>query len=158
MSESTTEFNDTLSSHEGKAYMTISGKNREGFEISKLTAEVEFTIASKRMLGHRWTQHKPTGVEGTGSMTMYFMNSEMLQAAQAYTKSGAFTGFTLLVINDDPKSSVGTQEVALYGVIPKKFPVAYLDDSSDDELTFDTDFTYDSLEVLSSFSRPTNFA
>jgi hypothetical protein len=154
MSESATLLTDTLSAHEGTAYITISGSNREAFELSKLSAELEFTITSKQRLGHRMKQHKVTGCEGTGSATFYFMNSQQMNAAITYISSGTFTGFTLLITNDDPASTVGTQEVALYNVIPKKFPVAYLEES-DDPITYDTDITFDKLAPLSTFNLPT---
>lgn len=152
MSEMTT-LKDTINAREGNAYMTIRGRNREAFELSKFTSKIESTVLTKTLLGHRMAQHKITGVEGTGSMTMYFMNSEMLQAAIAYYKSGQFTGFTISVLNEDPQSSVGQQRVALYNVIPKDFPVAYLEES-DDPLSFDTDFTFDAIGLLSRFSLP----
>lgn len=154
MSESVSKLSDTVSGHEGKAYITVNGSNREAFDLSKITAELEFTITDKQLLGHRMKQHKVTGCEGTGSATFYFMNSQQLNAAIQYVKSGSFTGFTLLVINDDAGSTVGKQEVALYNVIPKKFPVTYLDDSSDDPLTYDTDITFDRMALLESFSTP----
>lgn len=154
MSESISQLSDTLSAHEGKAFITIAGSNREMFDLVKLSAEMEFTIASKALLGHRMKQHKVTGCEGTGSMTCYFMNSQQMNAAIDYVNSGSFVGFTLLVINNDPGSSVGLQEVALYNVIPKKFPVAYLDES-DDPLSYDTDITFDKVAPLTNFSLPT---
>lgn len=156
MNEATTLYNDTVNGHEGEAYLTINGSNRKAFELSKFTAEVELTVSEKRMLGHRLSQHKVTGSKGSGSMTMYHMNSEMINYAKEYLKDGTFTGFTMLVIQDDPQSTVGRQEIAYYGVIPAKLPGSYLDDSSDDALTFDTDFTFDNYEVLSSFSAPAN--
>lgn len=152
--ESVSKLSDTISSREGKAYITISGSNREAFDLSKLTAELELSVTDKQLLGHRMKQHKVTGCEGTGSATFYFMNSEQLNAAIAYVNSGSFTGFTLLVMNDDAGSTVGRQEVALYNVIPKKFPLAYLDDSSDDPLTYDTDITFDRMALLGSFNTP----
>ncbi|NLG92546.1 MAG: phage tail tube protein [Clostridiales bacterium] len=156
MEEAKTLYSDTVSGHEGKGYITIDGHNREAFELSKFTAEIELTVSEKRMLGHRMTQHKVTGAKGTGSMTMYHMNSEMINYAKKYLKNGTFTGFTMLVVQDDEGSTVGKQEIAYYGVIPTKLPGSNLDDSSDDGVTFDTDFTFDSFEILSSFDSPAN--
>jgi len=152
-----TKLSDTISSKEGSAYVTINGSNRKMFEISKLEAYIELTINDKQMLGHRMKQHKITGAEGTGSMTMYFMNSAMANAAISYINSGTFTGLTLFVTNSDAESTVGTNEVALYNVIPKKFALAHIDDSSDDPITADTDFTFDSVSRLSSFNLPSTY-
>lgn len=157
MAENYTRLADTISSREGKAYVTINGQNRELFEVSALTAQIDLTVQERRMLGHRMTQHKVVGATGTGSLTMYFMNSEMLNQAIQYLKTGNYRGLKLQVKNEDPQSTVGKQEVVLLNVILNSVPAAILDDSSDDPITFDTDFTFDDIENLESFQLPENY-
>jgi len=157
VAENYTRLPDTISAREGKAYITIDGQNRELFEISALTAQLDLTVQERRMLGHRMTQHKVVGAAGTGSMTMYFMNSEMLNQAIQYLRTGNYRGLKLQVKNEDPQSTVGRQEVVLLNVILATIPVATLDDQSDDPITFDTDFTFDDIEVLESFNLPENY-
>ena len=157
MAENYTRFADTISSHEGKAYITIDGQNRELFEISALTAQIDLSVQERRMLGHRMTQHKVVGATGTGSMTMYFMNSEMLNQAIQYLRTGNYKGLKVQVKNEDPQSTIGKQEVVLSNVILATIPVTTLDDQSDDPITFDTDFTFDDIEVLESFKLPENY-
>lgn len=153
----TIRLQDTISGREGKAYGTIDGSNRELFELSALSANINLITTSKRMLGSRMTQHKVIGAEGTGNMTMYFANSDMLRQTLNYIRSGRFRGLTLQVINEDPASTIGKQEVVLTNVIPSTIPVAYLDDSSDDPITVDTDITFDGIEGLSFFKLPDSF-
>lgn len=157
MPENYTKLSDTISAREGKAYITINGQNRELFEISALTAQIDLNVLERRLLGHRMTQHKVVGATGTGSMTMYFMNSEMQNQAIQYMRSGQFRSFKLQVKNEDPASTVGKQEVVLLNVIPASIPAAILDDQSDDPITFDTDFTFDNIENLASFKLPENY-
>ena len=157
MAENYTRLPDTISAREGKAYITINGQNRELFEISALTAQIDLTVQERRMLGHRMTQHKVVGATGTGSMTIYFMNSEMLNQAIQYLRTGNYRGLKFQVKNEDPQSTVGRQEVVLLNVILATIPVATLDDQSDDPITFDTDFTFDDIEVLESFNLPENY-
>ena len=157
MPENYTNISDTISSHEGKAYIAIDGQNRELFEISALTAQIDLTVQERRMLGHRMTQHKVVGATGTGSLTMYFMNSEMLNQAIKYLRTGNYKGLKLQVKNEDPQSTVGKQEVVLSNVILSSVPVAILDDSSDDPITFDTDFTFDEIVNLQGFKLPVNY-
>ena len=157
MAENYTRLPDTISAREGKAYITINGQNRELFEISALTAQIDLTVQERRMLGHRMTQHKVVGATGTGSLTMYFMNSEMLNQAIQYLRTGNYKGLKIQVKNEDPQSTVGKQEVVLLNVILATIPVATLDDQSDDPITFDTDFTFDDIEVLESFNLPENY-
>ena len=157
MAENYTRLSDTISAREGKAYITIDGKNRELFEISALTAQIELNVQERRMLGHRMTQHKVVGATGTGSMTMYFMNSQMLNQAIQYLRTGNYKGLKVQVKNEDPQSTVGKQEVVLLNVILSSVPAAILDDQSDDPITFDTDFTFDDIENLESFQLPVNY-
>ncbi|HAY3897740.1 TPA: phage tail tube protein [Escherichia coli] len=148
---------DTISSKEGKAYITIDGQNRELFEISSIKAQLDMSVQSRPLLGHRMTQHKVVGAEGTGSMTMYFMNSDMLRLAMNYIKSGKISDIKLQVRNEDSQSTVGRQEVILLGVILNTIPVVNLDDSSDDPITVDTDFTFDDIEGLDFFDLPSTY-
>lgn len=157
MSGNYTRLADTISSKEGKAYITINGSNRELFEIVSLKAQLDLTVQSKRMMGHRMTQHKVIGAEGTGSMTMYFMNSDMLRLALDYIKKGKYGGLKLQVKNEDEQSTVGTQEVLLLNVLLKTIPVAVIDADSDDPVTIDTDFTFDDIEGLNYFDLPENY-
>jgi len=157
MAENYTRLADTISSHEGKAYVTINGQNRELFEVSALTAQIDLIVQERRMLGHRMTQHKVVGATGTGSLTMYFMNSEMLNQAIKYLRTGNYRGLKIQVKNEDPQSTVGKQEVVLLNVILATIPVTTLDDQSDDPITFDTDFTFDDIEILESFALPENY-
>lgn len=157
MSDNSARLADTISSHEGKAFVTIDGSNRELFEVSNLRAQLDMIVTSKRMLGNRMTQHKVTGAEGTGSMTTYFMNSQVLKQAIAYLKSGNYKPLTLQVYNEDAQSTIGKQEVVMTGVILATIPVTALDDGSDDPITFDTDFTFDGIENLESFALPENY-
>ena len=157
MAENYTRLADTISSREGKAYITIDGQNRELFEISTLSAQIDLIVQERRLLGHRMTQHKVVGATGTGSMTMYFMNSEMLNQTIQYLRTGNYRGLKVQVKNEDPQSTIGKQEVVLLNVILATIPVATLDDQSDDPITFDTDFTFDDIEVLESFKLPENY-
>lgn len=157
MADNYVRLSDTISSKEGKAYITINGQNRELFEISSLTAQLELNVQSRQMLGHRMVQHKVVGAEGTGSMTMYFMNSDMLRLAIQYIKEGKYGGLKLQIKNEDAQSTIGKQEIVLLGVLLNTIPVAALDDQSDDPITVDTDFTFDDIEGLSFFDLPANY-
>ena len=157
MAENYTRLAVTISALEGKAYFTIVGHYRELFEISALTAQIDLIVQERRMLGHRMTQHKVVGATGTGSMTIYFMNSQMLNQAIQYLRTGNYKGLKIQVKNEDSQSTIGKQEVVLLNVILTTIPVATLDDQSDDPITFDTDFTFDDIEVLESFKIPENY-
>lgn len=151
-----TRLADTIIAQEGKAYITIDGENRELFEVSKLRAQLDMVVQERRMLGNRMTQHKVTGVTGSGSATLYFMNSDQLNQTIKYIKKGTQSNIKLHVKNNDPQSTVGEQDVVLSNVIFKTIPVTAIEES-DDPVTFDSDFTFDSIESLGSFELPENY-
>ncbi len=148
-----TKLADTISAQEGKAFITLDGVTRELFEISSLRAQLDMVVQERRMLGSRMTQHKVTGVTGSGSATLYFMNSEQLNQTIDYIKNGTRGSITLLVTNNDPQSSVGEQKVKLSNVIFNTIPVTALEES-DDPVTFDSDFTFDGIDSENSFVLP----
>ena len=66
-----TKISDLVTGSEGSAFITVDGQNRYFFELSKIEANIEFTVIAKKLLGHRMKQHKTVGAEGKGSITMY---------------------------------------------------------------------------------------
>lgn len=156
MASNYTRLSDTITAQEGSAIITINGSNRDLFEISSLRAQLDMVVQERRMLGHRMTQHKVTGTTGSGSATLYFMNSEQLNQAISYINYGTRGSISLKVKNSDPQSTVGVQEVVLRNVIFNTIPVAALEES-DDPITFDSDFTFDEISCLSSFELPENY-
>lgn len=157
MADNYTRLADTLAADEGKAYITINGQNRELFELQSIKAQIELKVQERRMLGNKMTQHKVVGVTGTGSATLYFMNSEHLNNAIQFIKTGKLYPVKIQLKNEDPQSTVGRQEVVLGNVIFNTIPVAALEDNSDDPITFDSDFTFDSIDNLESFQLPENY-
>lgn len=156
MGDTFTRLSDTIASNEGKVFITIDGQNRELFEVQSIKAQLDLIIQERRMLGNRMTQHKVVGVTGTGSATLYFMNSQMLNLAIQYIKNGKFANNKIQMKNEDPQSTIGKQEVVISNTIFKTIPVAAVEES-DDPITFNSDFTFDGIENLESFVLPANY-
>lgn len=156
MAENYTMLSDTLAGSEGSGFITRNGRNRKFYEISKVDAHVELKVAERKLLGHRMSQHKVVGASGSGSGTFYFMNSDALKEFLDYKKTGKFAGSTMQFTNEDPQSTVGRQTVTLFHVILSTIPVAYLEDDSEDPITFDSDFTFDDCDCLEAFQPPEN--
>lgn len=156
MADNYTRLSDTIAADEGIAYITINGQNRELFELQSIRAQIDLIVQERRMFGHKMTQHKVVGATGTGSATLYFMNSEHLNNAIQYIKTGKIAPIKVQIKNEDPQSTVGKQEVVLMNVIFATVPAAAVEES-DDPLTFDTDFTFDDIENLESFQLPANY-
>lgn len=145
------KVDDTLNSNEGKGFVTINGITRELFELKKIEAFIELIVSERKMLGHRMIKHKVAGAKGSGSIEMYFNNSDLLKEVINYIKSGKSPEISIQTYNDDPTSNVGRQEVVLRHVIIAKLLACKLDVESEDGLTQEADFTFDDIDGLEYF-------
>lgn len=142
---------DALNGKEGKAFMTLNGRNIEMFSLKKFQSDAEFQESDFKVVGTRLVQKKTTGVSLTGSMTIYYGTPHFLRILQEYLKTGKLPYFTLQVTNDDPSTSVGTQTVAFYNVKLQKLPIAILDAEAE-FLEMEVSFSYTGIEVLNYFN------
>ena len=151
-----TKISDLVSAVEGSAFITVDGENRYFFELSKIDASIEFTVIAKRLFGHRMKQHKVVATEGKGSLTLYNVSPAALAIYQQYVKEGKTPQISIQTTNEDTASTIGRRTVVMRNCILAKVPVAALDDSSEDLSTVDTDFTFDDVDDLESFTLPEN--
>lgn len=144
---------DAVNGKEGRAFASINGQNVEMFNIKKFHTDAEFQESDFKVVGTRLVQKKTTGVQLTGSMTIYYGTPEWLDLVEQYLKTGKLPYFTLQITNDDPATSIGVQTVAFYDVKLSKLPVSILDADAE-YLTSDVTFNFTSFEVLSRFNAP----
>ncbi len=104
---------DAISGKSGKAIATINGRVRELFEIRNLKATITKKKVEFNAIGHMQTQHKATGATGTGSVTYYNITSEWAKLMAEYFRTGIDIYFDMIIINEDPSSKIGRQEVKL---------------------------------------------
>lgn len=151
-----TKITDLVTGNEGSAFITMDGQNRYFFELSKIESSIEFTVIAKKLMGHRMKQHKVVAAEGKGSMTMYNVSPAALEVYQQYIKTGKTPQISIQTTNEDQASTIGRRTVVMRNVILAKVPVAKLDDSSEELDTTDTDFTFDDVDDLESYTLPEN--
>jgi hypothetical protein len=144
---------DTISGQEGRAYATIDGENVEMFYLKNLEATIEKQKAELKALGRRGVQHRAAGWKGTGTMTIYYVTSRFRQMMYDYISTGKDVYFDITVINEDPNSTVGKQQVQLKNVNLDKVIVAKLDTESD-ILDEEVGFTFEDVLISSSFADP----
>jgi len=144
---------DALNGKQGKAIATINGQNQELFGAKKIQTDAEFQESDFKVIGTTLVQKKTTGVNLTGTMTIYYGTPIFIRMVQEYIKTGKMTFFNLQIENDDPSTSVGKQTVVYYNCKLNKVPLSILDSDSD-FLEEEVGFSYTNIEVLDWFTNP----
>ena len=146
---------DALNGKQGSAIMTIDGENHELFGAKKVNTDAEFQESDFKVIGTTLVQKKTTGVNLTGTMTIYYGTPLFIKMVQEYIKTGKIPYFDLQIENDDPSTSVGKQTVVYYNCKLSKVPLSILDADAD-FLEEEVGFSYTSIEVLNWFTDPAN--
>lgn len=151
-----TKISDLVAGNEGSAYINVDGENRYFFEASKVDANIEFTVAPKRLLGSRMKQHKIVNAEGKGTLAIYRVSPAALEIYKQYIKEGRTPEISIQTVSEDPASTIGRQTVVMRHCLLSKVPVAYLDDESEDMAKSEIDFTFDAVDNLEDYKLPEN--
>jgi hypothetical protein len=144
---------DTISGKEGRAYAKINGNNEELFFAKSVEANVDKNKSEVKSIGKRMTGHKVTGLNGTGSMTLYYLTPLFRSMIADYKKTGVDLYFDMVIENEDPQSSAGKQSILLMGCNIDSTVLAKLDGDSDDPLEEDADFTFEDFDILTPFNK-----
>ena len=144
---------DPISGKEGVAYAKINGNNEELFFAKTIEATVEKAKSEIKAIGRRMTGHKTTGLNGTGSMTLYYLTPLFRQMVKQYKDTGVDIYFDLVVENSDPSSSAGKQTTLLMDCNLDSVLLTKLDADSDDPLEEDADFTFEDYDILEEFTK-----
>ena len=143
---------DAISGKEGKCTAVIDGNVVELIEIMNYTATLNKTKNSFRALGHRGTQSKAAGWEGTGSFTARYVNSLFIKMLIDYAKTGKDFYFDMIVVNEDPSSATGKQTIQLGDCNLDGGDIAKLDIEAD-FLDHQFNFTFSEVDILDEFNK-----
>ena len=143
---------DTVNGREGVATAIIDGKVVELMELSNININIEKIKSEFKAMGTRSTQNRTTGWRGTGSMTVRYVSTRWAEMIQKYIKTGVDTYFTIVVTNEDPGSKTGKQVIQILGCNMDSMDIAKLDVDAD-VLDHDFDFTFNDMNILSSFNE-----
>lgn len=141
---------DAVTAALAECYITI-GDNRYNFmQAINLEAKFEKAKAEIPILGKPGKGNKSNGWKGTGKATFHYNQSVFRKMMMDYKNTGKDTYFDIQIINEDPTSAVGKQEIMLLdcninGGILAKF------DADSQYLDEDMDFTFED------FSMPEEF-
>ncbi|NLY47182.1 MAG: phage tail tube protein [Tissierella sp.] len=143
---------DAISGKMGKAFATINGEVHEMMYLKNIEATAEKNKVEVPVLGRTGNQHKAGGWNGTGSATVYYVTSKFRELMLQYIKTGRDFYLDILIENNDPTSSAGTQTTILKGVNFDSIVMAKLDIESE-TLDEDLSFTYNDVDMPNKF-RP----
>lgn len=143
---------DTINGTQGTCFAVIDNTRTELMQVKNITATVEKKKTEIPILGITGKQHKAGGWNGTGKMTAYYVSSMFRKMMLDYIKTGKDTYFELMVTNEDPTSSTGTQTVVLKGVNIDTVVFTKLDvekEALDEEM----EFTFNDVDILDTFNE-----
>ncbi len=141
---------DAISASLAECYVTIGTQVYNFMQAINLEAKMEKTKSEVPILGRTGKGNKTTGWKGTGSATFHYNTSIFRSLLYDYKNSGKDMYFDIQIINSDPTSTIGTQEIILKGCnmdggILAKF------DADGEYLEEDMDFTFEDWEMKTSF-------
>jgi hypothetical protein len=152
------KIQDTINGKKGSVYFTIDGRRFEVPGIQKIEAHDTIKERTLNTIGTVKTQSAISGVEGSGSMTInYYAVSTFGKMIEKFRSTGVYETFNILVINEDPSTSLGRRSCSFTGcTLSGDIPLALLDATTDDGLTIDVSFKYEDYATMGDFSEPVN--
>ena len=158
MSEKTVMLSeDTISAALAECFITI-GENRYNFmQAINLEAKFEKTKSKIPILGKTGKGNKSTGWEGSGSATFHYNTSIFRKMMLDYKNTGKDVYFDIQIINDDPSSHAGKQEIMLLGCNIDGGVLAKFD-ADGEYLDEDMDFTFEDFTMPTEFTELKGFS
>ncbi len=141
---------DTLSAAEAECYVVINGRRYNFMQAISLEAKMQKKKSKVPILGKPGKGNKATGWEGTGSATFHYNTSVFRQLLLSYKDTGYDVYFDIQVVNEDPGSRAGRQEIILKdcnidGGVLAKF------DADGEYLDEEMEFTFEDVMMPSAF-------
>ncbi len=145
---------DTVNGAEGSIFVTRNGKNLQIAGMKNITTQAEIQSADMKVIGTRTVQDKPTGVKMSGTGNIYYGSNVFLDMLLEYIKTGVMPEFTIQIINKDPATTIGSQNMVYYGCkLTGTVPMSILNDE-DELLNYDFSFSIGRVSRLTAFKNP----
>lgn len=152
MSNITMLSKDAVSAKMAECFVTIEGNRYNFMNAISVEATMEKTKTEIPVLGRLAKGNKAAGVKGTGSATFHYNTSMFRKLMKRFQDTGEDIYFDMQITNEDPTSAAGRQTVILRDCNFDSVIVAKFDADSDDSLTEDMDFTFESFEMPETFN------
>ncbi|MCL2497712.1 MAG: phage tail tube protein [Symbiobacteriaceae bacterium] len=140
----------------GSVFFTIKKQRMEMAGIQKISAARSISSTTFATVGTVNKQGRITGLGSNGAMTVnYWMAKIFRKMLDEYEETGIFPEWDILIINEQGGATLGTQITQLYGCqLSGDIPLALLDAGTEDGLTIDINFSFNSSELLEEFKDP----
>lgn len=152
MSTTIMSAKDTLSAKLAECFVTINGNRYNFMQAINLNAVMEKTKVEVPILGRTARGNKASGWVGKGKAKFHYNSSIFRKLLKEYKNSGEDIYFEMQIINEDPTSSVGKQDILLVdcnldGGVVAKFDAegSYLDE--------EISFTFEDFKIIQAFNQ-----
>lgn len=106
---------DTISASLAECYVSIGNERYNLMQAINVEAKFEKTKTQVPILGRTGKGNKATGWSGTGTATLHYNTSIFRKMMLEYANTGQDVYFEMQIINDDPTSAAGRQDITLNG-------------------------------------------
>lgn len=139
----------TISTRSARIFFQRDGQNIPFAECTEFKASVKKSKEKVNTLGNFAVRHKYVGWEGTGSLSGYITNSDLLSREIGSLTTGQEQRFNIVATyygNDQQ----GNQTYMLKSVSLDNLPLGDLK-SDDGIMKFETDFTFEGIDLIDKF-------
>lgn len=147
---------DAPNGKEGRAVMTVNGKQIELFGLKNLKTECSFDKSDFKQVGTRINQKKVTGITYTGSFSIVYGTPYFKRMIVEYVETGRPVYFNIQVTNNDPATTIGDQVSAYYDCLIDGSQLSQLDADAD-IMTEDINFTFNRFRMMKEFHEPEQY-
>lgn len=145
---------DTVNGAEGQIFITLNGRNAEVAGMRNINTNASIQSDDMRVIGTRKIQEKHNGVKLTGTGNIYYGSNLFIDMVLQYINTGVMPEFDIQIINNDPATSIGTQNMVYTGcTLTGDIPLSILNDE-EAMLNFDFNFTISDVSRLEKFGNP----
>lgn len=142
---------DSVSAKLADCFITIDGNRYNFMQAINLEARVKKTKLEVPILGRLAKGNKASGMKLTGKAKFHRNTSIFNKIMKSYKDNGEDLYFDIQVINSDPTSQAGRQEIMLYDCNIDSATLASFN-AEDDYLTDELEFTFEDWDMPSAFT------
>lgn len=142
---------DTVSARLAECYVTIDGDRYNFMQAINLEAKAEKNKIEVPILGKIAKGNKSGSLKYTGKAKFHYNTSIFNRVIEHYKDTGEDLYFDMQIINEDPTSAAGKQEIMLYDCNLDGVTLAAFD-ADGDYLSDEVNFTFEDWDMPAEFT------